>query len=348
MPTLGQMNIPRPKNWDEFQDITLSALKLRWRSSNLQQNGRNGQPQAGVDIYGPDDLGRPVGVQCKLAIESEGADIKEIEAEVAKAESFVPPLRGFFLATSEPRDVKLQAAVRVLSEARLQAQKFPVGVIFWDDLMDSLTTSPADFKKHYPQIAIAEQPPGAPELLCTLDVAFSGNSLQRWMELIFGEIGALLSNEDPMQFEQGVRGLTASARALMSPDAHQELERSCREIVAACAAARWSEADGLASRIKGIVAALEYSFKGRALAAFTLGRLFAAWEGHSLASDGPFTVLEVEVPKTCKLLFPGDPVAEQLNALIVEFNTSKSVSAVRIPNRGYNLVRRKLLHEGMQ
>jgi hypothetical protein len=61
MPTLAHMHVPRPKGWDEFQDITLTSLKLRWRSPNLTQNGRSGQPQAGVDIYGPDDLGRFVG-----------------------------------------------------------------------------------------------------------------------------------------------------------------------------------------------------------------------------------------------------------------------------------------------
>jgi hypothetical protein len=45
MPTLSNMVVPPPKSWDEFQDIALSALKLGWRTANLQQNGRQFRPQ---------------------------------------------------------------------------------------------------------------------------------------------------------------------------------------------------------------------------------------------------------------------------------------------------------------
>lgn len=72
MPTLSSMKIPPPKNWDEFECICQSALKIKWGSPNLQRNGRQGRPQAGVDIYGEDDLGRFVGVKSKNV----GAELK--------------------------------------------------------------------------------------------------------------------------------------------------------------------------------------------------------------------------------------------------------------------------------
>jgi hypothetical protein len=59
------MNLPTPKSWDEFEEITLDSLKIRWSGSNLFRYGRQGQPQNGVDIYGNINLNEYVGIQCK-------------------------------------------------------------------------------------------------------------------------------------------------------------------------------------------------------------------------------------------------------------------------------------------
>ena len=47
--------MPAPKSWDEFEDISLSAAKLRWNSTDFFRHGRLGQKQDGVDIWGHDD-----------------------------------------------------------------------------------------------------------------------------------------------------------------------------------------------------------------------------------------------------------------------------------------------------
>src|ERR1700722_13837488 len=65
MPTIQIMELPKPKLWQEFEIIVRDAQALRWNSTSLQKNGRPGQRQSGVDIYGPDEIGRPVGIQCK-------------------------------------------------------------------------------------------------------------------------------------------------------------------------------------------------------------------------------------------------------------------------------------------
>jgi pimeloyl-ACP methyl ester carboxylesterase len=77
---------------------------------------------------------------------------------IAKAESFQPRVQAFYVVTSGERDAKIQTAVRILSERRLADAKFPVGVIFWDDLMEDLTSSRTDFQKHYPQIHLDASP----------------------------------------------------------------------------------------------------------------------------------------------------------------------------------------------
>ena len=57
MPTISSAILLKPAGWDEFEDICLSAFKLRWKEPNLTRHGRQGQAQNGVDISGPDHLG---------------------------------------------------------------------------------------------------------------------------------------------------------------------------------------------------------------------------------------------------------------------------------------------------
>jgi hypothetical protein len=43
--------------------------------------------------------------------------------------------------------------VRELSEERIRAGKFNVGILFWDDISGDLPSNEAEFFKHYPQFA---------------------------------------------------------------------------------------------------------------------------------------------------------------------------------------------------
>ncbi|MBK9504391.1 MAG: hypothetical protein IPO03_03310 [Bacteroidetes bacterium] len=86
MPTLSNISFPPPKSWDEFEEISLDALRIKWDSPNLQRNGRQGQPQSGVDIYGDDFLFQTAGVQCKKT--DTELTLKFIEEEIKNAENF--------------------------------------------------------------------------------------------------------------------------------------------------------------------------------------------------------------------------------------------------------------------
>ena len=152
MPTLSSMKIPPPKSWQEFEDIVLSALRLRWKSSDLTKNGRPGQKQDGVDIYGHDDMGRLVGIQGKNT--TSGITFKVVESEIEKASSFKPTRRCLFVATSAPTDANLQKEVRLLSQHRVNEDRFPVGILFWEDIIQDLTTDEQVFNKHYPQLSV--------------------------------------------------------------------------------------------------------------------------------------------------------------------------------------------------
>ena len=84
MPTISSSKVPSPKSWDEFEEITLSAAKLRWNSTDFYRHGRQGQKQDGVDIWGYDGK-RHIGVQCKNTTGELGLAV--VETEIANAET---------------------------------------------------------------------------------------------------------------------------------------------------------------------------------------------------------------------------------------------------------------------
>jgi hypothetical protein len=98
---------PPPNDPTAFEALCLDLWKEIWDDPGAQKNGRSGQPQAGVDVFGV--FGdRRMGVQCK---QKEGLlrtelTIGELEQEVEKALGFKPPLDTFIVATSGPTDVK--------------------------------------------------------------------------------------------------------------------------------------------------------------------------------------------------------------------------------------------------
>lgn len=149
MPTIASSVVPPPKSWDEFEDITLAAAKLRWNSTDFERHGRTGQKQDGVDVFGHDDDGRHIGVQCKNSVG--GISIAVVEREVANAEEFQPALDRLYIATTAQRDAPLQKAVRLLSEDRRVNGDFRVAILFWDDLCQDLATDDDVFFTHYPQ-----------------------------------------------------------------------------------------------------------------------------------------------------------------------------------------------------
>lgn len=151
MPTLASSNILTPKSWDEFEDITLSVAKIRWDSPNFYRNGRQGQKQNGVDIYSANNGNVSIGVQCKNTIK--GLTNALVKKEITNAESFTPPLKELYIATTAPRDAIMQEHVRKISKERTEAGKFSVDLLFWEDICGDLVTKSEIYYKHYPQSA---------------------------------------------------------------------------------------------------------------------------------------------------------------------------------------------------
>lgn len=147
MPSPSTTNLPRPKSWDEFEDICADILKRIWKDPYLIRHGRSGQKQNGVDIYGhPEHLGGAIsgkyaGAQCK---ETDALSIGTVEKEVRKAMSFQPSLAEYLVMTTAPRDAVLQQQVRTWCST------FRVHVMFWEDISQELSGHIDLLQKHFP------------------------------------------------------------------------------------------------------------------------------------------------------------------------------------------------------
>lgn len=241
MPTLQSLRLPTPTNWQDFETIVRDAQAQRWGSVRLQKNGRPGQAQHGVDIYGPDEIGRPVGIQCKCYREQ--LQLKDITAEVVNAETFVGRLTTLFIATTTDHDAPLQQQVRMLSDSRVAQGKFAVALLYWDDIVASLLLNPEVFQAHYPQITL----PGVPvsntdRLIAALEIGYQGVDLWESTKLIHGQFG-LMVNQDPDELTMIIRNLERRTQQLFSPEDARLILESLVEVREGCLSAKNEAAD---------------------------------------------------------------------------------------------------------
>ncbi|MBD2571108.1 restriction endonuclease [Anabaena lutea] len=138
MPTPSTSDLPKPKSWDEFEDIMWEIYTRRWQDPHAQRYGRSGQAQNGIDIYGQQNgSGNYLAVQCKRYQDNTLTQHK-IEIEIAKAENFSSPISEYIIASTESRDTKIQDFIRDLNEKRKLEAKFPVNIVFWEDICSYL------------------------------------------------------------------------------------------------------------------------------------------------------------------------------------------------------------------
>lgn len=150
MPTYAGSHGPKPKSWEEFENIVCSAAKNRWRSPDFTLHGRQGQSQDGVDIYGHDQDGELVGLQCKNTLA--GVTEATIRSEVEKAEKFDAALAKLYIATTAETDKNIQAVARALSQERKAQGAFTVHILFWNDVWHDLTLDDSRLYQHFPQL----------------------------------------------------------------------------------------------------------------------------------------------------------------------------------------------------
>lgn len=150
-----QLDLPPPKNWQDFQDLCHALWELEWKCPTIQKNGRTGQRQRGVDIFGqPHGNDRFSGIQCKVksidAAANPEISEKEVQDEVDQAKSFIPPLEHLIVATTAPEDAKIQTFARELTGKHSNIGLFTVDVLGWPEMLARLVKHEELLERFYP------------------------------------------------------------------------------------------------------------------------------------------------------------------------------------------------------
>lgn len=241
MPTITEMELPKPKNWQEFERMVCDAMAQRWKSADLQMYGRSGQKRNGVDINGADDIGRRVGIQCKRY--EEAPSVKLIHDEIANAESFTPKLSTLYIATTADYDAPLQSAVRELSDKRVAKGEFAVSILFWGDVVRGLILNPAILSAHYPNFVLPANHRDDPDRsLAALELGFYCSEFWEHVLLVHGEIG-WMTQVDPDGLSALLRMLERRAVQLLPTEDSAVLIASLKEVREGCLSPKNSKGD---------------------------------------------------------------------------------------------------------
>jgi len=129
----------RPANWQDFESLCKKLWGEIWDCPEIQKNGRLGQEQSGVDVFGiPFGEDAYYGIQCKGKNEYNDNQFttKEIDKELEKAKEFEPKLKKYYLATTAQNDSKIQAYVRTKNIDHINKGLFEVHLFCWETIVD--------------------------------------------------------------------------------------------------------------------------------------------------------------------------------------------------------------------
>lgn len=143
----------KPQNWQDFE----SLCKILWihiwelTPGDVKKNGRMGQAQHGVDVYGkPKGCSSYIGIQCKGKDDYTHAYLTELEIdnEIEKAKSFKPCLQKLIFATTANKDAQIEEYIRVKNIHNIEQGLFEIDICSWEDIVDLIEAYPI-VKKWY-------------------------------------------------------------------------------------------------------------------------------------------------------------------------------------------------------
>ena len=134
-----KQQIAKPTNWQDFEELSKILWGEIWECAEIKRNGRAGQNQKGVDIYGiPKGESQYFGIQCKLKDDYAKAKLteKEINAEIENAKTFKPFLKKLYIATTANKDEKLEEFARLKNLEHIEGKLFEIHLYCWEDIAD--------------------------------------------------------------------------------------------------------------------------------------------------------------------------------------------------------------------
>jgi hypothetical protein len=129
----------KPENWQDFETLCKILWGEIWECAEIKKNGRSGQKQDGVDVYGtPKGETEYYGIQCKGKDDYTNSLLteEEIVNEINKAKNFKPQLKKFYFATTANKDVKIEEYVRLKDKESRDSNSFEIHLFAWEDIVD--------------------------------------------------------------------------------------------------------------------------------------------------------------------------------------------------------------------
>lgn len=142
----ASLSLRRPSNWQDFESLCKKLWGEIWMCSEIKKNGRAGQSQNGVDIYGIpfNEIGY-YGIQCKGkdAYTNKQFDEKEILEEIEKAKDFLPILRKLYFATTAVKDARIEEFIRIKNLEHQTKGLFEIHIFSWEDIVELIDENKA-------------------------------------------------------------------------------------------------------------------------------------------------------------------------------------------------------------
>lgn len=134
-----KQQLRKPENWQDFEELCRMLWSEIWNCPETKKNGRNGQDQHGVDIFGTPSWedAEYYGIQCKGKDEYSHAQLtkKEIDSEIEKAKAFKPKLRKFYFSTTANKDATIEEYIRLKDVESRKAGLFEVHLFSWEEIV---------------------------------------------------------------------------------------------------------------------------------------------------------------------------------------------------------------------
>lgn len=136
----GKLQLRKPESWQDFERLCKVLWGEIWECPDtIKRNGRQGQAQKGVDVYGI-KKGECVyrGIQCKGKDDYTNSQLteSEIDSEIAKALLFTPKLKSFYFATTANKDAHIEEYIRKKNLESISKGGFEIDIFAWEDIVD--------------------------------------------------------------------------------------------------------------------------------------------------------------------------------------------------------------------
>lgn len=150
MPSLSTYSLPLPSA-REFELLLKDFSELRY-NGYASLYGSPGQRQDGVDVVVTQENGNRICIQCKKW--ERKIETSDIDNMIAMAEKFPAKISLFVIAVTMRSDVNLQSYIYKISDRRVREQKFPVEIIFWENIEHVVKMNENLLRAYYPELYI--------------------------------------------------------------------------------------------------------------------------------------------------------------------------------------------------